>query len=353
MKKIKKREIFIGNVGIGGDFPVSIQSMTSTRTHDARATLQQIEALQAAGCHISRVSVPDTDCLPAFAEIVKASPLPVVADIHFNAILALRAIEAGAHGIRINPGNISSKNKLKEILKLAGQKNIPIRIGVNSGSIEKKYWREKGSKAEILVRSVMDKVKYFEDNGFFNMKLSLKSSNVKETVEAYRLIHEQCDYPLHLGITEAGTILSGTIKSAMGIGCLLLDGIGDTIRVSLTADPVEEVRVAKEILKAAGLAAQGIEIISCPTCSRTSVDLISIVNAVEARTKEIKTSKNLKIAVMGCEVNGPGEARDADLGIAFSKNWGYIFQGGEKTEKIPPQDAVSRLIELIELAARS
>lgn len=343
-----KREIFIGGVGIGGNHPVSIQSMTSTSTKDVAAALKQIEALKKADCDIVRVAVPDQDSVPAFAEIVEKSPLPVVADIHFNADLALRAIESGAHGIRINPGNIGSKKKIKEILNLATQRNIPVRIGVNSGSIEKKYWREKGSKAEIMVKSVMDKVKFFEDNDFFNIKISLKSSNVMETVAAYRLIDKACDYPLHLGITEAGTFFSGTVKSAVGIGSLLLDGIGNTIRVSLTDDPVEEVKVAKEILKVTGQRAAGIEIISCPTCSRTSVDLISIVKEVEKKLSSIKTKKRMVVAIMGCEVNGPGEAREADLGIAFSKNSGYIFRKGKMTEKIAPRDAAARLLELIE-----
>lgn len=343
-----KREIFIGGVGIGGNHPVSIQSMTSTSTRDVAATLKQIEALQEVDCDIVRVAVPDQDCVPAFAEIVKKSSLPVVADIHFNADLALRAIESGAQGIRINPGNISSKEKLKKILILANQRNIPVRIGVNSGSIEKKYWREKGSRAEIMVKSVMDKVKFFEDNDFFNIKISLKSSNVMETVTAYRLIDKACDYPLHLGITEAGTLFSGTVKSAVGIGSLLLDGIGHTIRVSLTDDPVQEVKVAKEILKVTGHRASGIEIISCPTCSRTSVDLITIVNEVEKKLASIKTKKRIVVAIMGCEVNGPGEAREADLGIAFSKSSGYIFRKGKKTEKIAPRDAADRLLELIE-----
>jgi (E)-4-hydroxy-3-methylbut-2-enyl-diphosphate synthase len=343
-----KKEIFIDNVGIGGNHPVSIQSMTSTSTQDAQATLKQIEALKKAECDIVRVAVPDRNCLAAFAEIVKKSPLPVVADIHFDAYLALRAIEAGAHGIRINPGNIGSKKKLKEILALANQRNIPVRIGVNSGSIEKRYWQEEGTKAEIMVKSVMDKVKFFEDNDFFNIKISLKSSNVIETVTAYRLIDKACDYPLHLGITEAGTFFSGTVKSAVGIGSLLLDGIGNTIRVSLTDDPVEEVKVAREILKVTGHRDAGIEIISCPTCSRTSVDLISIVNEVEKKLSGIKTKKKIAVAIMGCEVNGPGEAREADIGIAFSKSSGYIFKKGNMIEKIAPRDAVSRLIELIE-----
>ena len=337
----------MGNVGIGGSHPVSIQSMTAVPTRDVAATLNQIEALKNEECDIVRVSVPDRESLPAFAKIVTKSPLPVIADIHFDAYLALRAIEAGAHGIRINPGNIGSPKKVKEILSLANQANIPIRIGVNSGSIEKKYWQEKGSKAEIMVKSVMDKVGFFEDNDFFNIKISLKSSNVRETVTAYRLIDKACDYPLHLGITEAGTFFSGTVKSAVGLGSLLLDGIGNTIRVSLTEDPAAEIRVAREILKATGHRAKGIEIISCPTCARTTVDLISIVKEVEKKAAGLKTDKRIVVAIMGCEVNGPGEAREANIGIAFSKSSGFIFMKGKMVEKITPRDAVSRLLELV------
>lgn len=346
-----KREIFIGSVGIGGDHPISIQSMTSTPTHDVQATLKQIEALKSAGCDIVRVAVPDGHALRAFAQIIKKSPMPVVADIHFDASLALGAVAAGAHGIRINPGNIGSKAKLKEILNLAKQRDVPIRIGVNSGSIEKKYLREKGSKVEMMVQSVLDKIKFFEDNHFFNIKISVKSSNVKETVAAYRLIDKACAYPLHLGITEAGTFFSGAVKSAVGIGSLLLDGIGNTIRVSLTADPLEEIRVAREILQVTGHRISGIEIISCPTCSRTSVDLISMVNEVEKKTAAIKIKKRLVVAVMGCEVNGPGEAGEADIGVAFSRCKGYIFKKGKMVEKISPQQAIARLIELIEAEA--
>jgi (E)-4-hydroxy-3-methylbut-2-enyl-diphosphate synthase len=341
-----KKEIFIGNVGIGGNHPVSIQSMTSTDTHDVTATMNQIRALADAGCQIVRAAVPDRECLPSFAEIIKQSPLPVVADIHFDASLALKSIDAGAHAIRINPGNIGGNRKVKEILDAANERNIPIRIGVNWGSIEKKY-RDSGlSRPEIMVASVMDKVKFFEDNDFFNIKISVKSSDVGDTVKAYRLMDNACDYPLHLGITEAGTFFSGTIKSAVGIGSLLLDRIGSTIRVSLTGDPVEEVRVAREILKATGLRHDGIELISCPTCSRTTVDLIALAAEAEKELAKLKTDKKLTVAIMGCEVNGPGEAKDADIGIAFSQNYGYIFKKGEKIEKIKPEQALPRLMEL-------
>ncbi|MCP5109150.1 MAG: flavodoxin-dependent (E)-4-hydroxy-3-methylbut-2-enyl-diphosphate synthase [bacterium] len=342
-----KKEIFIGSVGIGGNFPVSIQSMTATDTKNTAATLEQIRALAAAGCEIIRVAVPDRESLQPFGTIVNESPLPVVADIHFDAYLALKSIEAGAHAIRINPGNIGSKDKVKEILIAANQKNIPIRIGVNWGSIEKKYWKSHLSRAEIMVASVMDKVKFFEDNHFFNIKISVKSSGVKETVRAYRLMDKACDYPLHLGVTEAGTFFSGTVKSAVGIGSLLLDGIGNTIRVSLTDNPVEEIKTAREILKAVGLREQGIEIISCPTCSRVSVDLIALVNEAEQRLAALETGKKVVVAIMGCEVNGPGEAKDADIGLAFSQKHGYIFKKGEMIEKIEPGRSIDRLVEII------
>jgi (E)-4-hydroxy-3-methylbut-2-enyl-diphosphate synthase len=342
-----KKEIFIGNVGIGGNHPVSIQSMTSTDTRDVTSTLNQIQALADAGCEIVRAAVPDRESLQPLAKIIKTSPIPVVADIQFDAFLALKSIEAGVHAIRINPGNIGSKKKVIEILNAANQKKIPIRIGVNWGSIEKKYWSSHRSRAEIMVESVLDKVKFFEDHHFFDIKISVKSSDVKETVNAYRLIDKACDYPLHLGITEAGTLFSGTVKSAIGIGSLLLDGIGNTIRVSLTDDPVEEVKVACEILKAVGLRQQGVEIISCPTCSRTTVDLISLAKEAEKKLTELKPQKKVVVAIMGCEVNGPGEAKDADIGVAFSQKYGYIFKKGKMIEKIEPEQSIQRLTELV------
>ena len=342
-----KKVIFIGKVGIGGNHPISIQSMTSTDTRDVTSTLNQIQALKNAGCEIVRVAVPDRESLPSLTKIIETSPIPVVADIHFDAFLALKSIEAGAQAIRINPGNIGSKKKLKDILNAANQKKIPIRIGVNWGSIEKKYWSSHRSRAEIMVESVMDKVKFFEDHNFFDIKISVKSSDVKETVNAYRLIDKACAYPLHLGITEAGTLFSGTVKSAIGIGSLLIDGIGNTIRVSLTENPVEEVKVAWEILKAVGLRQQGVEIISCPTCSRTTVDLISLAKEAEKKLAAIKPLKKIVVAIMGCEVNGPGEAKDADIGLAFSQEYGYIFKKGKMVEKIKPKHSIQRLIELV------
>jgi (E)-4-hydroxy-3-methylbut-2-enyl-diphosphate synthase len=316
-----KREIFIGNVGIGGNHHISIQSMTSTKTEDVQSTLNQIIDLQEEGCEIIRVAITDRSSLNPFKQIAKESPIPVIADIQFDSYLALKSIENGANGIRINPGNIGSKEKLKEILKLANQRKVPIRIGVNSGSIETKYKDHISSKSEAMVGSVMDKVKFFEDNDFFNIKISLKSSNVEETVQAYRIIDKKCAYPLHLGVTETGTFFSGAIKSAIGIGSLLLDGIGNTIRVSLTEDPIKEIR--------------------------TTVNLISIVKEVEKKLNKIKLNKKIKVAIMGCEVNGPGEAKEADIGIAFSKKKGYIFKKGEMIEIINPDKAINRLVELI------
>jgi (E)-4-hydroxy-3-methylbut-2-enyl-diphosphate synthase len=343
-----KNEIFVGNVGIGGPHPVSIQSMTSTPTTDPKSTLSQIYSLKREGCNIIRVAIPNQSALKPFKEIIKESPLPVIADIQFDANLALKSIESGAQGIRINPGNIGSKAKLKEIIKLATQKKISIRIGINSGSIEKKYWKPNAPRFSLMVQSAIDFIKFFEDNLFFQIKISLKSSDVKETIQAYRLLDKKCNYPLHLGITEAGTFFRGTVKSAIGIGSLLADGIGNTIRVSLTDHPVQEVRVAKEILNALDLGGNNINLISCPTCSRTTVDLISIVANMEHMIKDLKPGRKIKIAIMGCEVNGPGEARDADIGIAFSKKFGYIFKKGEMIEKIRPKNSVKRLLELLQ-----
>ncbi len=342
-----KKEIFVGKVGIGSNHPVSIQSMTSTPTNDIESTLSQINSLEEAGCDIVRIAVPDQSAILPFKEIIKRSPLPVIADIHFDANLALKSIESGAHGIRINPGNIGSKTKLREILKLAKQYHVVIRIGVNAGSLEKKYRNNRHSKAESMVNSALDFISFFEENEFSNLKISLKSSDVRETILAYRLLDKKCQYPLHLGITEAGTFFRGTVKSAIGIGSLLTDGIGNTIRVSLTDSPVQEVRVAREILYALGLRGNHIEVISCPTCSRTTVNLVSVVEDVEKKIENLKPKKKIKVAIMGCEVNGPGEAMDADIGLAFSKNHGFIFKDGKLMEKIPPDEAANRLLALI------
>ena len=342
-----KREVFIGGVGIGGTHPVSIQSMTSTDTRDVEATLTQIRALATAGCQIIRVAIPSDDAVAPFAEIVKQSPLPVVADIHFDAQLALQAIKNRANAIRINPGNIGVKEKIRDILNAAKDHCIPIRIGVNAGSLEKKFRTAPGTIADKMAASVMDKVRFFEDQEFFDIKISLKASDVNETVKAYRLIDKMCEYPLHLGVTEAGTFFSGTVKSSIGIGALLLDGIGNTIRVSLTDDPIQEIKVAKEILMATGLIQEGIEIISCPTCSRTTVDLIAKAREAEQELAGLKVDKKIVVAIMGCEVNGPGEAKHADIGLAFSHNHGYIFRQGKLIQKVLPEESIPKLLELI------
>jgi (E)-4-hydroxy-3-methylbut-2-enyl-diphosphate synthase len=342
-----KREIHVGRVGIGGTHPVSIQSMTNTAAGDIAGTLKQIGRLKNAGCDIVRVAVPEKASLPAFRQIVARSPLPVIADIHFDSALALGAIENGAHAIRINPGNIGGNEKLKAVIRLAAQKKIPIRIGVNAGSLEKKYQRGGLDRPAAMVSSLLDKVKFFEDQHFFDMKISLKSHDVRETVAANRLADSQCAYPLHLGVTEAGTFFSGSIRSALGIGSLLLDGIGSTIRVSLTADPVREIRVAQQILMAAGLAQNGIEVVSCPTCARTSVDLIPLVAAFEKKISRLRFPGRLRVAIMGCEVNGPGEAKDADIGLAFSKQHGFLFKKGKIVGKTDVAEALDRLREMI------
>lgn len=342
-----KREIFVGSVGIGGHHPVSIQSMTNTDTADESATLAQIRQLDSAGCDIVRVAVPDARVLKSFERIASRSPLPVIADIHFDADLAVRAIVAGAQGLRINPGNIGSRSRLEPVLREAEARRIPIRIGVNAGSIEKHHREGAAPRHERLVNSLMDHVRFFEDRGFARIKVSVKSSSVRETVAANRLVNRRCPYPIHLGVTEAGSGTEGMVKSAVGIGSLLLDGIGNTIRVSLTADPIEEVRAARAILTALGMNSGSIEVISCPTCARTSVDLIPMVEAVKERLKSVRSRKAFTVAIMGCEVNGPGEAMDADLGLAFSRSRGFLFRRGRLLEKVSSDEAVDRLVDKV------
>jgi (E)-4-hydroxy-3-methylbut-2-enyl-diphosphate synthase len=327
-----KKEIFIGQVGIGGRHPVSIQSMTNTPTSNSEHTLAQIRDLKKAGCQIVRVALPDSESLPAFKRIIKSAELPVIADIHFHARLALEAIEAGSKGIRINPGNIKNPEKIREIVRMARQARIPIRIGVNWGSIDSRMVKKEESRARNMVANALYYIKLFEDEDFTLIKISLKASTIRDTLEAYQLMNRESDYPLHLGITEAGTFFPGTVKSAIGIGYLLLKGIGNTIRVSLTAPPVEEIRVAREILKAVGLRS-GIELVSCPTCGRTAQGFITQVTRLEQELEKIQDQHTLRIAVMGCEVNGPGEAREADLGVAFSRDRAYIFRRGRIIDK--------------------
>lgn len=341
------RQITVGNVKIGGGAPVSIQSMLNTKTTDVEGSLKQIKALYTAGCEIARLAVPDMDAAKGFAEIASASPLPLVADIHFDYRLAIAAAEGGAAKIRINPGNIGGEERVKAVVDCCKEKHIPIRIGVNGGSLEKKLLEKYGHPTpEALVESAFSHLELLEKYGFYDTCVSMKSSNVPLMMAAYRLFASKSDYPLHIGVTETGTEYMGTVKSAMGIGGLLCMGIGDTMRVSLTADPVREVEVAKTILKAAGLRKNGVNIVSCPTCGRTKIDLIGLANRVEEALKDC--NKNITVAVMGCIVNGPGEAREADVGIAGGDGCGVIFMKGELKEKVPYDDLLPTLLSYIE-----
>ena len=342
------KQIQIGSVAVGGGAPVAVQSMTNTDTRDPAATLAQIDALAAAGCHIVRCAVPDMEAAHALGEICEKSPIPVVADIHFDYKLALESIAAGVHKIRLNPGNIGADDRVKAVAEAARSKNIPIRIGVYSGSVEGEFLSKYGAPCpEALVESAMYHVSLLNRFDFDDICISIKSSSVPYTMRAYQMMHEQTNYPLHLGVTEAGTEYMGTIKSAAGIGGLLALGIGDTIRVSLTDDPVKEIHAAYAILKAVGLNDDGINVVSCPTCGRTRIDLIGIAHEVERRTASIR-GKKLKVAVMGCAVNGPGEARDADLGIAGGNGEGLIFRRGEIVRKVPQERLVDELLLEIE-----
>ena len=341
------RLVNVGGIKIGGEEPVVIQSMTNTDTRDVEKTLEQIDKLVNEGCQIVRCAVPDMEACEALKEITKRSKVPIVADIHFDYRLALKAIDNGVAKLRINPGNIGSIDRVKAVVEKAKEKNIPIRIGVNSGSLEKDILERDGRPtAKGLVESALRHVKILEDLNFYDIVISIKSSNVPMMIESYRLISEKCNYPLHLGVTESGTVFKGTIKSSIGIGTLLAERIGNTIRVSLTSDPVEEIKVAKEILRALGYTKEGIEFVSCPTCGRTEIDLIKIAEEVEGKLKN--TNKNIKVAVMGCVVNGPGEAREADIGIAGGKGFGIIFKKGQIVKKVKEEDLVSELIKEIE-----
>ena len=325
------RTVHIGPVAVGGGNPVSVQSMCNTDTRDVAATLTQLRALAAAGAEIGRLAVPDMTAAEALADIVKESPLPLVADIHFDHRLALAAINSGVQGLRLNPGNIGGKDKVRQVADAAGAAGIPIRIGVNGGSLEKPLLaRYGGVTPEALLESALSHAALLEEQGFHDIKLSLKASSVPTMVAAYRLAAERTDLPLHLGVTEAGSLLRGSVKSALGLGALLLEGIGDTIRVSLTDDPVREVEVARDILAMLGLREGGWEFVSCPTCGRTQIDLISLARRVEQALSDITPPRPLKVAVMGCAVNGPGEAADADIGLAGGPDGGLIFRKGEK-----------------------
>jgi (E)-4-hydroxy-3-methylbut-2-enyl-diphosphate synthase len=341
------RQILVGGVPIGGGAPVVIQSMLNTKTTDVEGSLAQIRALKTAGCQIARLSVQNMEAARGFADICKESELPLVADIHFDYKLAIAAAEGGASKIRINPGNIGGEDRVKAVVDVCREKHIPIRIGVNGGSLDKRLLEKYGHPtAQALVESAFQHLELLEKQGFYDTCVSMKSSTVPTMVEAARLFRSQCDYPIHIGVTETGPVKMGMIKSAMGIGALLLDGIGDTIRVSLTDDPVQEVYAARDILKAAGLRKDGVNIISCPTCGRTQIDLIGLVNRVDEALKDCE--KPITVAVMGCIVNGPGEAREADIGIAGADGWGVIFEKGVQVDKRPYEELLPALLQRIE-----
>ena len=343
--------ITIGSRKIGGGNPIAIQSMTNTKTEDVKATVQQILELEKAGCEIIRCAVPTMEAAEALSEIKKQIHIPLVADIHFDYRLAIAAIENGADKIRINPGNIGSKERVQAVVDAAKAKNIPIRVGVNSGSLEKEIIEKYGKvTAEGLVESALDKVHMIEQMGYDNLVISIKSSDVLMCIKAHELIAEKTDYPLHVGITESGSILAGNIKSAIGLGNILYQGIGDTIRVSLTGAPVEEIRSAKLILKTLGLRKGGVTVVSCPTCGRTQIDLIGLAGKVEKLVQDMDL--DIKVAVMGCVVNGPGEAREADIGIAGGKGEGLLIKKGEVIRKVPEADLLDALKEELEQMAK-
>lgn len=342
MYRNQTKEILIGNVKIGGDNPIAIQSMTNTKTEDVKATTEQILRLEAAGCDIIRCAVPTMEAAEALREIKKNIHIPLVADIHFDYRLAIAAIRNGADKIRINPGNIGSREKVQAVVDKAKEYGIPIRVGVNSGSLEKHLLEKYGGvTSEGIVESALDKVHMIEEMGYDNLVVSIKSSDVMMCVEAHELIAKQCPYPLHVGITESGTVYSGNIKSSVGLGIILHEGIGNTIRVSLTGDPVEEIRTAKLILKTLGLRKGGIEVVSCPTCGRTKIDLIGLANEVEKMVADIPL--DIKVAVMGCAVNGPGEAKEADIGIAGGIGEGLLIKKGQIVKKVKEEELLSTL----------
>ena len=347
IQRRKSKQIEIGNVKIGGDAQISVQSMTNTDTRDVKSTLKQINNLAEQGCELVRLAILNQDAADAVREIKKQSPIPLIADIHFDYRLAIKCIENGIDALRINPGNIGKEEHTQKVVSLAKINNVPIRIGINGGSLEKELQELDIPLHEKMVKSAMRHVKILEDNNFDKIKISLKSSDVLTTIKAYRLIAEMVDYPLHLGVTEAGTYTGGIVKSAVGLGTLLAEGIGDTIRVSLTDSPVEEVKAGYMILKSLGLRQRGINFVSCPTCGRTQIDLISLAKTVEKRLEDF--DKPLTIAVMGCAVNGPGEAKHADYGIAGGIKEGYIFKKGEIIKRLPEDKLVDEFINLIQM----
>jgi (E)-4-hydroxy-3-methylbut-2-enyl-diphosphate synthase len=349
------RQIRLGRVPVGGGAPITVQSMTKTDTRDAQATVEQVWALEAAGCEIVRVAVPDAEAAAAVPKIRARIRIPLVVDIHFDYRLALQCLEAGVDCLRINPGNIGPTWRVREVTKAAAERRVPIRIGVNAGSLEKHLLQKYGEPtAEALVDSALFHIRILEDLGYPEMKVSLKSSDPKMMIEAYRLLAEQVPYPLHLGVTEAGTAASGSVKSAVGIGTLLAEGIGDTIRVSLTEDSTEEVRVGFEILKALGLRTRGLNIIACPSCGRVEIDLVRLTKDVERRLAALNIQRSLTVAVMGCAVNGPGEARGADIGIAGGHGVGILIKQGHIVRKVKESELADVLVEEVQaLAARS
>ena len=348
IKRYPTKQIFVGSVPVGGDAPISVQSMTYSRTADVEATVEQINRLHFAGADIVRVAVPDYEDADALKEIRERTSLPLVADIHFNYRLALIAAES-VDCIRINPGNIGEKGRVKEVVKACTERNIPIRIGVNCGSLEKRFEERYGQTARGMVESALYNIKFLEDLGFTNIKVSMKASDVERTVEAYRTLRPMVEYPFHLGVTEAGTVFHATIKSAIGLGTLLLEGIGDTMRVSITGELEKEIEVARAILKDSGVAKEGLNIISCPTCGRIEADLVKAVAEVEEKTKHIK--KPLNVSVMGCVVNAIGEAKSADVAIAYGKGSGLVMVKGEVVAKLPEKELVERFLEEVEKMA--
>lgn len=349
MKRKQTKQIQIGSVKIGGGAPITVQSMTNTKTQDAKATIAQIKRLEEAGCDLVRVAVPDMEAAEAIKEIKAGIGIPLIADIHFDYRLALAAIRNGVDALRINPGNIGDRSRVVAVVAAAKERQLPIRIGVNAGSLDKTLLAKYGGvTAEAMVESAMEHIHILENENFTDIKISLKAHDVPLTLAAYRLMSETVDYPLHLGVTEAGTVQSGVIKSAVGIGAMIAEGIGDTFRISLTGDPVEEVRVGNEILKSLGLREYGPTLVSCPTCGRCCVDLPAIAMQVEKRLAAVK--KPIHVAVMGCVVNGPGEAREADLGIAGGKGEGLLFRKGEILRKVPEDKLVEALFEEIDRA---
>lgn len=347
MNRNKTKTIKIGSIAIGGENPIAVQSMTNTNTKDIQVTVNQIKRLEDAGCDIIRSAITDMEDAKAISDIKKQINIPIIGDIQYDYRLALESIKYGIDGLRLNPGNIGSLDNVKEVVKACQESGISIRVGVNAGSIKQEFLdKYNGVNEDSMVYSALEQIRLLEDMGFYNIKVSLKASNVGLTLRAYEKMAEIVDYPLHLGITEAGPIWRGTIKSSVGIGMLLGKGIGDTIRISLTGDPVEEVKVGREILKSLGLLKEGIEIISCPTCARTKIDLISMVEEAEKRLE--KLDKHISVAIMGCAVNGPGEAREADIGIAGGNGEGLIFKKGEIIKKVKEEDLLEELLKEIE-----